>query len=235
MSRAINMPPGAATLPLTHGIVDDFTYDLGGWTDGGDGAIAFPDIAGGDISLTTGTTANNEHYRHTTAKTFLPATNKPLVFESSASFVDASGATGAVAFGVTSKAGANLIADGGLSVASGSQTSFLFVKLTGESNWRCYSKVGSTELSTLLSATNSDNESGVAQSPSSTKQKFRIELTPNATDCLVAFLIDDTVVCYHTISLSGAVVAACVPGYLKTTNTTEQTLAVDYVQCWQAR
>lgn len=235
--RDINTPEQLAIARLTHGIFSDFHEDPAGaaWTEAG-ATAALADGAGGIFNLVTGTTANNEGYLCSIAEGFKAVNNKPIIFESRSAFADASGATGAVAIGLTSLAGAALIADGGLAVSTSSGSSFLFVKLTGESNWRCFSRIAAgTAQSTLLSASVSDNLSKLAQSPSASYQRLRIEIWPNATDCLVTYKIDDVIVCQHRIDIASAEEMHVLAGFVKTTNTTAQTLTTDYAGAWQTR
>lgn len=233
--RDINLPEQFTLARLTHGIFSDFHEDPAGWTESG-GTSALIDGAGGIFTLVTGTTANNEAFLHSEAEGFKAVNNKPIVFEARSAFTDASGATGALAIGLSSLAGAAIIANGGLAVSTSSGSSFLFVKLTGESNWRCFSRIASgTAESTLLSASVSDNLSKIAQSPSASYQRLRIEIWPNATDCLVTYKIDDVIVCQHKVDLASAEEMHVLAGFVKTTTTDAQTLNTDYAGAFQTR
>lgn len=219
-------------LRLTHGIVDDFDGSLAGWTDSG--TVAVQDEAGGVIKLTTGTTAEDEAFRHRTKKSFLLGLTKPLRFIGTIKFTDASTTTGAVALGLSSVAGAAMIADGGLSVKAGSQTTLALVKLTGETEWRCFTQVGTTILNDILSSSNKNNVLGQSIGPDGTQQELTIEVVTNASDAVVAYSIDGEIVCRHRISLSGAALATPV-AFVKTTNTTAQSAYSDYIDCQQKR
>lgn len=221
-----------SVLLQTHGFEDDFHATLSGFTNSG--TVAHVGEAGGVITLTTGTTANNEAFRHETAKTFLLAAGKPLRFRARVSFVDASTTTGALFVGISSEAGAALVANGGAAMKAGAQTTLGFAKFTGQSTWTCYSKVNATDQSDVLSEANKGNLSGRAQTLGS-YQVLGIDFLPDSpTTALATYTIDDIEVCKHRISLASAAIAAPIL-FVKTTTTDAQVLRADLWSAFQNR
>lgn len=167
---------------------DDFFDDFNGidaqnWTDTSADTGAAPSlVVTGDsaISITTGSTQNNEAYYHTKRHWDIVA-NRPLLAEFRVSFAEADTNAAALVYGLMSGwAADHLVNATGALVASFSGC--VFHKLAGSLKWRVTSSVGTTRYG--------NNETTITAGQSG-YMSFRIEIRPiSSTEAEVVYLVD---------------------------------------------
>lgn len=233
--------------PHFFGFHEDFfelvTGDM--WTDTSadtGAAAANIDAVGGQVTVTTGGTDNNEAYLLTTREIALFAANQPFVAQCRLKFTEANTDDANVMFGVMNAVGADSIVDNG----GGPKSSFsgaVWFKNDGETRWRTRSSVGTT-----ASSTETDQTSG-----GGAWQTLRIEFVPySATLGKVTFLLDpnggqnifqvapyDTsnvrlIRVEHEIDFTSATEMNVFVG-AKAGGANSEVVTVDYIDFWQAR
>jgi hypothetical protein len=192
MTTLLSLPPDFYIKKRSFGFFEDFehfvTGDLFTDTSADSGAaVAMTDAAGGQITLTTGGTDNNECYLLTTKEIFLIAANKPLMFECRFNINEANTNDAAVALGFMSAVAADSIVDGGLTVQS-SYSGAVFLKPKDTLTWTVETSIATTRTGTT-SLTAANSLDGVAKvSTDAGWQTVRIEITPiSATEAEAAF------------------------------------------------
>jgi hypothetical protein len=133
----------------TFGFADDFEWYISPhrWTS------VLPDLGtaaaagvGGILTLTNSdatVAVDDEVYVYTTNPIFMPAANKPLYCEAYLQFTEANVNAAAVAFGLASAVGADLIVDGESGLRA-SGTVIALYKISGENVWRFVSRNGAS-------------------------------------------------------------------------------------------
>jgi hypothetical protein len=106
----------------------------------------------------------------------------------------------------------------------------------GETQWRAFNSLSTTQVSTLLSATNSLDKTGhTSASGATTFQWLDIEVIPyNATNQKVNYYINDVLVYSYDMVYTSATEMALFVG-LKLGSATIETVSVDYLGAWQKR
>jgi hypothetical protein len=148
------------------------------------GTVTIGDAAGGIVALvpSDGTVADNdEAYVATPNEVFKFAAGKPIWCEAYVQFTEANTDDANVAFGMANAVAANLLVDDGAGLrTSGSIIAFL--KVDGETVWRCVSRCNATLNSTTSTAT----AGGAAY------QRLQIECVDrDPTYFTVVFKVDD--------------------------------------------
>ncbi len=236
MSRLIHIPEPMKLVGLQYGIQTHFASDVdGNWTlleadTGASGAIR--DLVGGGLDLIVATTDNAEVMLHSVEEMFLFADRKPLVAECRMFYTEANTDDAAVIFGVKDVGGANSIVDGGLT-PDASYSGAIFFKPFGSTTWECHNSIGSTSKSTILSATNSNNLSGVVQTAGgAVVQRLRIESDPvAAADNRISFFINDVLVARHTQQPTASATPMQVTFGHKAVNASGNTETVSITDC----
>lgn len=221
-------------------LFDDFLWYISPhmWTSlAADGGVTAPAIVtggvGGQVTMASGTTDNNEVAVISTNGVFKMADSKPIVFEAKVQFTEAATNAANVFAGLSSLAAANQLADDGAGPAAGtSQSTIGIYKVDGETVWRTVSQKATTQTATKTTTT----------AGGSSFQKLRVECQPvDATNCEVTYYVDDVLlrdtngypikdlVAYSSAAAMKAVV------YLKGGSTTSETLLCDYAYAAQLR
>jgi hypothetical protein len=233
--------------PHFFGQLDDFFQFVSGdlWTDtSGDtgAAVANPDAIGGQVTLTTGGTDNNECYLLSTRELLLFAANQPFTVQCRLKFTEANTDDANVAFGVMNAVGADSILDDG----GGPKASFsgaVWFKKDGETRWRTRSSIGTTATS---SETDQTSGGGGWQTLriefvpySSTLGKITFSLDPNGgQNIFQAAPYDTTNVrllrVEHEIDFTSATEMNVFVG-AKAGGANSEVVTVDYIGFWQAR
>jgi hypothetical protein len=235
--KLIELPDEMLIGPRSFGFFEDFldfvSGDLFTDTSGDSGAaVANVDAAGGQVTITTGATDNNEAYLLTTKELFLFAANKSLVCEARLKTPEANTDDLNVAFGFMNAVGADSILDNG----GGPKASFsgvLFYKIDGGTRWNVIASVGTTRESVELTAANSLNK--IAQSNSSSFQTLRIEVQPlNTTQAEARFYIDGIHVYKLIFTYTSATEMMAFVG-AKAGDTNSEVVTVDYIAAYQTR
>ena len=155
MTLSLTLPERFLLAARQFGAVDHFDHLITAdrWTlleaDGG-GTVAV-DAAEGGLTITTGSTDNDEAYMHLTAELFLIADDKPMSCQARLAFAEAATNDINVLFGFQSAVVVNSLQDnagGPLATYSGA----VFFKLDGELFWRFETSLGSTQQTTRLAA-----------------------------------------------------------------------------------
>jgi len=164
----------------TFGFFDDFEWLISPhrWTtlaaDATSAAAIDADGTHGVINLTTGATDNNEAAIGTTNEVFLFAADKPLVYETRLQFTEAATNDAAVAMGFGDGINsANFIADGGLSIVSG--TCAVIYKRKDSLVWRVASSRAAVPSAGTRGVSGQDDETDLASTTTAYKI-FRIEV-----------------------------------------------------------
>jgi hypothetical protein len=240
MPALLNLPQSALQRKLTFGISEDFMEFVSGdiFTDtsaDSGAAVANVDQAGGVVTLSSIAIDNNECYLLSTKELFLFAANKPILASCCLAF--AQGSTNAinVQFGLCNAVGANNIVDNGAGPKTNA-SAVMFECRDGETQWRAFNSLSTTQVSTLLSATNSLDKTGhTSASGATTFQWLDIEVIPyNATNQKVNYYINDVLVYSYDMVYTSATEMALFVG-LKLGSATIETVSVDYLGAWQKR
>lgn len=189
---------------------------------------------GGQITMSSGTTDNNEVSVFTTVGVFKMADSKPIEFECLIQFAEANTSAANVFAGLSSIAGANQLVDDGAGPAAGTSQSTLGIyKVDGETVWRTVSQKATTQTVTKTTTT----------AGGSSFQRLRIVCSPvDGTNCKVTYYVDgvqlrdsvNNLPIEDTVAYSSA--AAMKAGvYLKGGSTTSETLIADYIYAGQLR
>lgn len=238
--KLLELPEQVLLGKREYGFFEDFldfvSGDLFTDTSGDTGAaVANVDAAGGQVTLTTGGTDNNECYLLTTKEPLKIADDKPIVFGARLKFSEANTDDANVAAGVMNAVGADSIVDNG----AGLKTNFsgaAFYKVDGGTNWKVMASDGATQSWNVeLTAANSlDKVAKVAAS--SAFQDLRIEIMPiSSTKAEVRFFIDDTLVYkFADVTFANATEMNAFVGN-KAGGANSEVCTVDYVYAYQLR
>lgn len=153
-----NLPVLGTGIAAWHGFDDEFNYFVSGDlffdTSGDSGAAVAPtDAAGGQVTLTTGGTDNNECYLHTTKELYLFAEGKTLIGEARIKYTEANTDDANVLVGFVDAVGANTIVDDGAG-PKGSYSGAVFFKEDGATLWSTETSIGGTQATTQLTSGN---------------------------------------------------------------------------------
>lgn len=245
MSKLINLPEMAKLAPLVHGFFDDFqgfltatSTDKYTVVTAVDGTVLQRDsVPGGvDIKSAVASAAGNEDtYLVREAETFLPADDKPLVFEALVQATEDDVNQNNLFVGLTDGAAANLLVNDGAGPKT-SGTTLAFFKKDGGLNWWVHVSLSTTQQSVELNAANSLDKTAHVGSGSA-KQRLRIEFQPkNSTQADVEFYIDGILV--YKISdwvFTSATDMQAVAGVKDGDAGDEVTLSMFYWFCYQKR
>lgn len=179
----------------TFGIADHFTEpvvtaDLWTVTTENSGAVNNIDGAGGQITIVTGATDENETYLESTKELFLFAAGKPIHGAARVKYSEASGTAANVAWGLMNAVGADSIVDAGAGLKS-SYSGIAFYKVDGGTNWIVEASLATTRYGqTTLTAANSLDK--LAKTAAGTAfQWLEFDWIPySSTNAKVNFLID---------------------------------------------
>lgn len=236
--KLLDLPDSAKKARNTFGHFEDFqeftSGDLFTDTSADSGAaVANVDAAGGQVTLTTGGTDNNECYLLGTKELFLFAADKPLRFDARVKFTEANTDDANVAIGLMDAVGADSILDNG----GGPKASFsgaVFYKIDGETNWNVRTSIGTTKTTTALTAAYSLDKL-LKSSGGGTWQEFRIEFLPiSSTEGEVTYYIDGILVAKHVFTFTSATEMKDFVGN-KAGDTNSEVCYVDYISCFQTR
>ena len=237
----ITLPQSLSELNLLRrqfGIADDFAaFSSGGvWTDtspDSGAAVNGGDGLGGRVTLATGATDNNECYLHSTRELFLFSPQRPIVFEARVQYAEANVDDANVCLGLMDAVGADALVDNG-GGPKASYSGMLFYKVDGETVWQAESSVGSSQTTTVLSATGALDRRAHA-AVGSVFETYRIEFRPlTTTEAEICFFLNDVHVAKHLISYSGATEMQALIG-VKAGGANSEQVVVDYVSCLQVR
>lgn len=239
MPNLLTLPDELHVSRRNYGFFEDFqefvSGDLFTDTSGDTGAaVANIDGAGGQVTLTTGGTDNNECYLLTTKELFLFAANKPLIFEGRLKYSEANTDDANVALGFMNAVGADSILDDGAGLKA-SYSGAVFFKVDGGTNWKVETSIATTRTGTVeLTALNSLDKVAKAAGGGSF-QTFRIEVLPiSSTRAEATFYIDGVLVqkiefTYTSATEMMAFVAA------KAGGANSEVVTVDYIAAYQLR
>ncbi len=238
MTKLLSLPEELILGRRNFGFFEDFhefvSADLFTDTSADSGAaVAGIDGAGGQVTLTTGGTDNNECYLLTTRELFLFAADKPLVFESRLKFTEANTDDANVCVGLMNAVGADSILDNGAGPKA-SYSGAVFYKVDGGTRWQVQSSLATSKTTTDLSATNSLTKT--AQTPGGgVWQVFRIEVvTISSTEAEVSFYLDGLLVAKHSLTYTSATEMQAFVG-VKAGDTNSEVVTVDYIAAYQLR
>lgn len=245
MTTLLNTLPDAARMAnLQHGFFDDFNnYNDESYTivTAVDGTVTLKDGAQGGVAIlsSAGSASGNEDtYLISEPESFLPAADKPLVFEARVQITEDDTNQNNVFVGLTDGAAANLLVNDGGGVKTSGNT-LCFYKVDGGLNWYAYARddADADLVNVELAATNS--EDGTAHVGSgSAHQTLRIELLPygSGTKADVKWYIDGDLVYSKTGWDYGTPSAMqCVVGCKDGDATDEVTVNLYYWFCYQTR
>lgn len=154
--------------PRSYGFFEDFldfvSGDLFTDTSGDSGAaVANVDAAGGQVTLTTGATDNNECYLLTTKELFLFAANKPARGRWRFKHTEANTDDANIAFGFMNAVGADSILDNGGGPKASYSGAVVF-KVDGGTKWNAEVSIAGTQSTVELSAATTLTKADVALS-----------------------------------------------------------------------
>lgn len=237
--KLLDAPDVLAKAPRTFGAFDDFLEFVSGdlFTDTSadtGAAVANIDGAGGQVTLTTGATDNNECYLLTSKELFKFADDKPLVFETRLKYSEANTDDANVCMGLMDAVGANAILDNG-GGPKASYSGAVFFKVDGGTRWNVEVSDSGTQTTVELTAANSLNKT--AQTAGGTSfATFRIEFAPyTSTKAEIRFFIDDTLVYkVSEYTFANATEMNAFVG-VKAGDSNSEVVTVDYVSAFQLR
>lgn len=153
-------------------------------------AVANVDAAGGAVTLTTGSTDNNECYLHTTKELLLFAANKEIDGLFRLKHTEANTDDANIAFGFCNAVGADTIVDD----AGGPKASFsgaVVYKVDGGTTWNAAVSVGTSRTVVALTAANTLHKRAVAMSGGA-YQTWRIRfIATSSTTGKAIFSVDE--------------------------------------------
>jgi len=234
----LTLPQGAKDARGQYGFFEDFlefvTGDLFTDTSADSGSgVANVDAAGGQVTLTTGTTDNDECYLLTTKELFLFAANKPLIAECRLKFTEANTDDANVAFGLMNAVGANSVLDNGGGPAA-SYSGAVFFKVDGETHWNAESSLAGTQTTTALTALNS-LDGQLKTAGGGVWQTLRIEVIPiSSTEATVYFYIDGVLVITQSLTYTSATEMQVFVG-VKAGGANAEVVYVDSILAYQVR
>lgn len=211
------------------------------WTDTSGDTGADPSLvvdgSASAVSITTGSTQNNEAYLSSKRHWDLAA-DKPLLFEGRLQYAEADTDKAAISFGLMSGWAANHLVDTTGALVS-SFSGFVFHKLSGDTVWRVTSSVGTTRYG--------NNETSQTAGGSGF-MSFRIEVRiVSSTEAQIVFLMDSAggtnftplrdsssnKPIVHTLTYTSFAAAAAGLGLKATGSTGTETAVLDYVRVSQ--
>lgn len=155
-------------------------------------ATANTDAVGGQVTLTTGATDNNECYLHTTKELFLIANNKPIEVYFRLAFAEGSTNISNVILGLMDAPIANTtLGDNGTGPRA-SYSGAVFFKEDGQTLWSVETSLATTQNTTQLTAKNSkDGIAKTAAGGAAVFHEFKIRIDPvSATAASAKFFIN---------------------------------------------
>lgn len=196
------------------------------------GAVNNIDGAGGQITIVSGATDNNETYLESTKEIFLFANGKPLRAACRIKYSEASGSAANVGWGLMNAPGADSILDDGAGLKA-SYSGASFYKVDGGTNWIVEASLATTRYGqTTLTAANSLDKLAKAAAGSSF-QWHEIEVVPiSSTQARVDFFIDSVHVASTLMTYTSATEMALWAG-VKTGSGNALTATIDYLGCEQ--
>ena len=242
MANLVNMPGWAKDVRYSFGFIEDFingaTTIPEAWADtsadtGASWAIA--DGVRGIVTGVCGTTDNNEAALHMDTEAFKFLADKPIYFEAYVQFSQANTNAINVWVGLMDAGG---LADSMTDNGGGPKSSYSgcgFFCVDGALTWNVENSIGSTPVTTTLTAANSLDKT-LHNAASSSYQRLVIECLPtDATHQDFLFYIDDMLVAKHTDQTLTSATDMEVNFIVKQGSTTDESLLVDYVCCFQKR
>jgi hypothetical protein len=196
--------------------------------------IAASALGGGQLSLFTDTTVNNEAYAWTALNLF-PGflTNQPMVVECQMQWTEANTNKAGVIFGFASATKAGILADTtGVPISTTMSAAFLY-KLKGTTNWHSLTSVGTTQVDTDL--TKQNNFPGVSAAggppPNATSDAnqhlYRVEFYPQSSTLGEArYFIDDAFMHRDVFTTTSSVAMYAIVGIKNLNGTNAETLVV---------
>jgi hypothetical protein len=212
-------------------VFDDFLYYNNAelWTslaaDMGVTAPADTDKHGGQVSMATGATDNNEVGVFSTQEITKFANNQPFIFEAKVQYAEATTDDANVCVGLAQEAAANLLVDNGAGPATTLDGALIY-KVDGETVWRAACSNATTQVITKSTTT----AGGTAF------QVLRIEgWMTSSTEMQIAYYVDgklledaNKVPIVHTLTYTGMDEMEVVAGYVKAGGAASETLILDY-------
>lgn len=245
MSKLLPLPQEALLAPQIHGFFDPLqgfltatSTDKYTVVTAVDGTVLQRDSAPGgvDIKSAAASAAGDEDcYLVREAETFLPAADKPLIFEALVQATEDDVNQNNLFVGLTDAAAANLLVSAGAGPKT-SGTSLAFYKVDGGLNWWIHASLSTTQTKIELTAANSLDKVAHVGSGSA-KQRLRIEFMPkNSTQADVLFFIDGVLVYKITdwvFTSATDIQAVC--GCKDGDASDETTISLFYWFCYQKR
>lgn len=243
--KTVQIPDEARLAPLIHGFFDDFQGFLTATSTDKytvvtvtDGTVVQADAAGGKVNIKSAAASaagNEDCYLVRESECFLPAANKPLVFEALVQATEDDTNQNNLFVGLTDGAAADLLVnDGAGPKASG--TTLAFYKVDGGLNWWVHASLSTTQTKVELTAANSLDKTAHVGSGSSF-QRLTIELNPKSSTLAdILYYIDG--VCVYKITdwvFTSATEMQAVCGCKDGDAGDEVTISLDYWYCYQAR
>lgn len=235
----VALPLNESLLPRSYGFADDFINYTSGqlWTSVatgvGAGVAVSNSLRGGVLNLTTGATNNNEAYASNTNGMFSFLVDGQIDFDSRVQFTEAATNASAMAVGLMDAVATLAIPDGGLTLKS-SFSGAMFWKPKGSTTWSVVTSIGSTNVSTVLSAANSLDRQLKTSGGGVWQRLGIVAQQRTSTEVEVSYSINETIVAKHTIASAGAaLMQTC--ALAKAGGANSEVLRVDYIRCRQTR
>lgn len=238
----VNLPDAALKARLVHGFLEDFFeyVDADLWTliTAVDGSALLADgNIGGAIQIRSATvTADNEDaYLELKTEAFKFAADKPLMLEARVKHSPAATNQANLVIGLMDAVAADAMQDDGAGPKA-SYSGVVFFTVDGDNTWQVENSITTTQKTTTLDTSGSLDGQEHAYG-NGVYEILRIEWTPiNSTKGDFRFYIDETLVAVHTNqTYTSATDMHVVIGVKDGGAGDEETLVVDYIQCWQKR
>lgn len=201
--KLLQLPEVALAAPQRYGFFDDFqgfltaaSTPLYTVVTAVDGTVLRKDSRPGGVEIKSAAASaagNEDTYLAREPESFLPANDKPIIFEALVQATEDDTNQNNLIAGLTDGVAANLlVSDGAGPKTSG--TTLAFFKKDGGLNWWVHVSLSTTQTSVELTAANSLDKVAHVGSGSAS-QRLRIECVPkNSTQADVAFFIDGVLV-----------------------------------------
>lgn len=197
MTVLANMPDELHLINQTYYIKEQWLDYVDGtmWTAGGDagGSAAISDSSPPTMVITTDGDDEDEYFLKSDIEAFKFASNKQCGVSITCTFTEADTDKANIFVGAVDAVAADLMVDAGAGPKT-TASAMGFEKRDGETVWRAFSSVGTTQTSTKLDADNKNNLTGVAQTAGGAtyKRMICIFTSITATDGYIDFFIDDS-------------------------------------------